>query len=397
MTVTIQFTDKTQHFKAIDTYDWDFGDGTAHSSSQNPSHEYAEDGTYVVTLTVTDVDGAVSVVSHNITTSGSIWTHTFDFTTENDSWEPGALMDQVEDGYYQLGTGWIGAKSYSQAIGFPATSRNFVNTTRILDPRVITSVSVDYTLVGTRNVPTYKEFNISLNGDSTGYQLPDNNYQTPGSYTKTWLYTPTSDKSNIADKLELSIIYGGFYEHGADSDAQLIVTSITVSGLGTDPFESAPPSGWSHTFDFTVDNGGWATGYGTGIVASYSASGWGHSQYTPGSTSDGWRSVNIRRTFGLREITSVRIIGTYTPGSFYTTTYGLALYLSASGGSPIYSILSDSMPSGSFDLQWTGDEIDIGAIRVHMYSDLDTSAPYVFTGSILITSIIVTGEGSDPF
>ena len=35
------------------TYDWDFGDGSAHSSSANPTHMYTTDGNYNVTLTVT--------------------------------------------------------------------------------------------------------------------------------------------------------------------------------------------------------------------------------------------------------------------------------------------------------------------------------------------------------
>ena len=34
-------------------YDWDFGDGSAHSSQQNPSHTYSANGSYSWTLTVT--------------------------------------------------------------------------------------------------------------------------------------------------------------------------------------------------------------------------------------------------------------------------------------------------------------------------------------------------------
>lgn len=36
------------------TYDWNFGDGTAHSSTQNPTHQYTSPGTYPVTLTAGD-------------------------------------------------------------------------------------------------------------------------------------------------------------------------------------------------------------------------------------------------------------------------------------------------------------------------------------------------------
>jgi glucose/arabinose dehydrogenase/PKD repeat protein len=36
------------------TYDWDFGDNSAHSTAANPAHQYAANGVYTATLTVTD-------------------------------------------------------------------------------------------------------------------------------------------------------------------------------------------------------------------------------------------------------------------------------------------------------------------------------------------------------
>jgi parallel beta-helix repeat protein len=41
----------------IVSYEWDFGDGNS-STEMNPTHTYAQDGTYTVTLNVTDNDGA---------------------------------------------------------------------------------------------------------------------------------------------------------------------------------------------------------------------------------------------------------------------------------------------------------------------------------------------------
>ncbi|EMR74336.1 PDK repeat-containing protein, partial [Thermoplasmatales archaeon SCGC AB-539-N05] len=56
----IQFTDESSDLDGtvIDWF-WDFGDG-ATSTLQNPTHQYMEDGTYIVTLTVRDDNDAQS-------------------------------------------------------------------------------------------------------------------------------------------------------------------------------------------------------------------------------------------------------------------------------------------------------------------------------------------------
>ncbi|WNJ16592.1 PKD domain-containing protein [Pontibacter sp. G13] len=57
----VQFLDQSQ--RAVSWF-WDFGDGTV-SSEQNPSHQYLEEGSYLVTLTVTDAMGCVSTISYD--------------------------------------------------------------------------------------------------------------------------------------------------------------------------------------------------------------------------------------------------------------------------------------------------------------------------------------------
>jgi PKD repeat protein len=51
------------------TFDWDFGDSTAHSTSQNPSHTYASTGTFNWVLTVS-VNGVPCSKNGSITISG---------------------------------------------------------------------------------------------------------------------------------------------------------------------------------------------------------------------------------------------------------------------------------------------------------------------------------------
>lgn len=63
------FTDaSTAPASSVTQWDWDFGDGTAHSNQQNPTHTYATPGAYVVRLTVTSAIGCVSApVTHSVT------------------------------------------------------------------------------------------------------------------------------------------------------------------------------------------------------------------------------------------------------------------------------------------------------------------------------------------
>lgn len=49
----------------INAWDWDFDDGSA-STDENPEHEYADGGTYTVTLTVQTDKGCESSIAYDI-------------------------------------------------------------------------------------------------------------------------------------------------------------------------------------------------------------------------------------------------------------------------------------------------------------------------------------------
>lgn len=65
--MTIEFKDRSWDADGnITSWHWDFGDNT-NSTEQNPTHTFAEPGTYTVTLTVTDDQGGSNTKSQTFT------------------------------------------------------------------------------------------------------------------------------------------------------------------------------------------------------------------------------------------------------------------------------------------------------------------------------------------
>ncbi len=66
-----KFTTNTSvtNIASIASYNWDFGDGTSHSTYANPVHNYTVTGFHTVTLSVVNLNGCINSVSHVINTS----------------------------------------------------------------------------------------------------------------------------------------------------------------------------------------------------------------------------------------------------------------------------------------------------------------------------------------
>ncbi|MBK7031274.1 MAG: PKD domain-containing protein [Bacteroidales bacterium] len=52
---------------AVQTYNWNFGDGSPTGNTQNPQHSYGVAGTFTVILTISDTSGCENAISHPVT------------------------------------------------------------------------------------------------------------------------------------------------------------------------------------------------------------------------------------------------------------------------------------------------------------------------------------------
>lgn len=80
--LTVAFTDESTG--TIESYDWDFGDGSAHSTEENPTHEYTSPGVYTVVLTVEDYDEGPLTAQETIE-AGPVYNCSCDDESDNET------------------------------------------------------------------------------------------------------------------------------------------------------------------------------------------------------------------------------------------------------------------------------------------------------------------------
>ena len=256
--LTVNFVNNTTGGGA-NTYTWNFGDGTATSSQQNPSHTYNTAGTFTVTLsaslgTCSDADSLVNYITVNPAPTASFAAanvclgDVMNFTNNS----TGATSYAWNFGDGGTSTGTNPSHTYASANTFPVTliASNGVCTDTIVQNVVVNSapqvsfaasgattgcgsLTVNFVNSTTGGGANTYSWNFGDGSSASSQQNPSHTYSTPGTYTVTLSATL-----------------------GSCSDIDSIVSYITVNPAPTAGFSATTACLGDTTFFTNTSAGG---------------------------------------------------------------------------------------------------------------------------------------------
>src|SRR5207244_715245 len=192
-TLTCSFTDQSSDPDGtIATWRWDFGDGSAAGTTRNPSHTYSAGGSYTVTLTVTDNQGAQNSVTHSVAPSQPNQPPTAAFTASCPTLTC-SFSDQSSDPdgtiatwQWTFGDGTTGSTAQNPSHTYSAAG-SYTVTLTVKDNQNASSSPVSHTVqVTAPNQPPSAAFTSSCNGLACSFS--DQSSDPDGSVTS-WQWT----------------------------------------------------------------------------------------------------------------------------------------------------------------------------------------------------------------
>jgi len=252
--LTVNFTDLSYGSEAAVSWDWDFGDGSVHGTTQNPSHNYTKAGLFTVILTVntgtrTDSKTETDYITVNMVTdlSGTPLSGdtplavTFSDLSlgEPTSWHwdfgDGDTTTAQNPSHTYLGAGLytVSLDSTRGIFSDSVTYNNYINTNLVSDfigvplsgPVPLTVDFTDLSLGG----PTSWNWNFG-DGDTTTAQNPSHTYLSAGQHT---VRLDTTKGSYTDSKTEVGYVEANvvsdFSATPTSGDATLAVTFTDLS------------------------------------------------------------------------------------------------------------------------------------------------------------------------
>ncbi|WP_440056621.1 trypsin-like serine protease (plasmid) [Pseudoalteromonas sp. T1lg65] len=249
---SVQFTDKSTDDKGVDSRSWNFGDGST-STQANPSHTYQTDGTYTVTLTVTDTKGQTDTTSSSVKigqppTCAPAWDASVNYALgdkvsfqgsvyEATWWSTGARPDQYSNVWKKVGD-CNGSDDPAPVAAFSAT---------------VSGLSVALTNSSTDNGQIVKhQWNFG-DGQTSASVSPSHTYAAAGTYTISLTVTDDKGQTNTASQSVRVGTTGGCAPSWSATEVYLQGDKVSQNGIvyqaqwwtqGDSPAESGPWGVW---------------------------------------------------------------------------------------------------------------------------------------------------------
>ena len=254
------------------------------------------------------------------------------------------------------------------------------------------------------------DFMIGLGSTAIAAALPPSAFDT----LKCILYCYMDDQGRIAEGDLINIQQDTVDQIGA-TGGTIINSMIDLAGVGglnglsavgTSTGDCSACTGcattWCEIFDFTADSGGWqAKTLGSGFWGTLVPDQWDGTDAidTVSSPDLAHRGVMLGRIFATRTVTHIAVNYDLTKGNIDQVS-GSGFRLSSGDiftGSVLRNIAFSVLVNGTDLTQdWTG-SISAEEIQFWLFSSRDQSVPYAYGGVVTIKSILMEGEGENPF
>ncbi|RLJ18334.1 hypothetical protein DJ031_11785 [bacterium endosymbiont of Escarpia laminata] len=261
---TVNFAGSFTDPGTVDTHtvEWNFGDGSSTSGSHTPSHVYADNGVYTVTLTVTDKDGGVgsdtlTVTVNNVvpavdagadqtinegdtasfnggfTDPGAVDTHTIEWNFGDGTTDSGSLTPShtyTDNGIYTVTLtvtdkdGGVGTDSLTVTVNNVAPTVE-AGPDQTIDEGDTTSFSGSFTDPGTVDTHTV-EWNFGDGATESGSLTPSHTYATAGVYMVT--LTVTDKDGGVGSDTLMVTVQAGAVQTIFDVAARAKPTEVFV-------------------------------------------------------------------------------------------------------------------------------------------------------------------------